>query len=143
MNILLIITAIVFLIYLSIYEGSVLAMKDAIEGGKSNLIGKFDQFRHGWSTLLRCAVVPISFFYFWHLADLKHGIWIVLLFIFLAWTGWNIICNLSRGKSVFYKGSKKSGTSSFFDKLISNIYLYWGLQALVLIALVVCFILWK
>ncbi len=138
MTTLYVVTAVILLLYLSILEGSVLAMKDKLALGDMPRAKKWDQFRHTWTTILRFAVFPISFIYLWPLQWSK--LWLVFVFVFLAWTGWNTILNLSRSLPWYYKGSVSTGTSSMIDKALSNIYIYWIIQGLVPIAAILCLI---
>jgi len=133
------IVGIVLLVYLAIYEGMVLALKDKMSTTDALSTLKWDKARHGWSTLIRLSVVPLAI-----IPDVIHfyPMWwyslpLLGLYIFLAWTGWNTILNLMRGKEWYYKGSVQTGTSSVLDKALKNVYLYWSLQALVIIATLV------
>ena len=136
------IISIIFLVYVAIYEGMVLTMKDAIQSGDPDKAKKWDKVRHGWSTILRFASVPISMPYLYYVwPEWWKYLWVLFLFIFLAWCFWNICLNLHRGLKWWYKGS--SGTSSWLDKLFGNIYVYWGLQFLALIISVICYIIFN
>ena len=138
MKTLALITALVFLIYIAIYEGVVLKMKDAIYRADLETANKADRWRHGWSTIMRLGSLAMGFAYLFPLTWSK--LWVLPLMIFLAWTAWNMILNRMRGKSIWYKGSIASGTNSILDQLLSNVYVYWGLQGAVLVCALVSFL---
>lgn len=133
-----IITAIIFLLYVSIYEGSVLSEKDALQAGDAVKTEKWEKFRHGWSTILRLGVFPMSFIYIWPLMWSK--VWLLFLFIFLSWCVWNIILNLMRGKKWYYKSDS---TASWIDRLFKNVYVYWGVQFSTLLLSIIFFLIFN
>ena len=138
MKTLALITALVFLIYIAIYEGVVLKMKDAMLAGDLATASKADRWRHGWSTILRMGSLAMAFAFVYPFS--WNHLWVLFLMISLSWTAWNMILNGMRGKSIWYKGSVASGTNSVLDQLLSNVYVYWGLQGAVLVCALVSFL---
>ena len=137
MIVFLIISGTVYLLLLAINEGLRLRGKDNSTplSGKEAEVKKVDGWIHKLTTLLRLMVVLFVLVPIYMIKGLDIHILAPLtgLYISLAWTGWNTILNLIRGLDWWYKGSVASGTSSVLDKLLSNIYVYWGLQILVVV----------
>jgi len=131
MNTLQIIWILVFLIYVAIYNG--LYLREMDERGKSNfeVAKKWNIIWHGWGSLLRAGAVVLLIPVFWN--NWKEFILWVLVIGTISWIVYDMIINLIRNRSLFYKGEKKTGTKSFIDRFLPN-WLYWGLKGLLLIA---------
>jgi|GEM_PF-3534295 len=134
MDTLQIIWILIFLIYVAIYNGFYLREMD--ERSKSNYTaaGKWNTVWHGWGLLLRFGAVVLLIPLYWQYW--KEFILWVLVIGTISWIVYDMIINLIRNRSIFYKGEKKTGTKSFIDRFLPN-WLYWGLKGLLLIATII------
>ena len=133
-----IIFAIVFLIYVIIYEGMNLRQRDERQKGNTKAAMKWEKARHGWGFLLRAGAIALMVPLFW-------GNWLemmkwILVMCCISWPLFNLGLNLFRGLSIFYKGSTQTGTGSLIDRILNNTVLYWSLQGILLIGTIVILI---
>jgi len=53
-----------------------------------------------------------------------NTIYVIVALFLLNWVVYDIVLNAFRGEFIFYRGSTKTGTTSFIDKLFANDWLY-------------------
>ncbi len=134
-----VIFAIVFLVYVAIYNGLFLRAKDEQEKINYKAKIKWEKAWHGWGFLLRIGSVVLITVFFW--GNWPELITWTLAMANISWTLFDIIINLFRKKPWYYKGSKQTGTGSLIDRIINNEVLYWLLKFILFISLTISIIL--